>query len=388
MITSLKSRTLQGSNIHHSSTVMRQEVDMDGLQGRNTQSAGPAFGPQFLQRFEPLRLEVPGSAPSDIYRAEQLRNRLLSDAGAPFAEVVLEAVLAVETALRFSAHIPEPIGYAQLLPGKTSSRIILVWESRMSAISRAAGSLGVKGVNELLSSDLNEAEAGIQSTGFEAELIALRKQLRRKAPSTTTSVLARAARMRGIPVESLGGPFLRLGHGCAQHMIYSSFTANTKFAATRFARNKSKTNRLLAKLLLPVPEQQKTSSLAAALDAADGIGYPVVVKPMKDKQAAGVSVGVKDAEELETAFERAQKGGFSVLVEKYFKGHAHRLLVIGGRFVAALKIEAPTVTGDGTSTIEQLVEGLNSDSFRDGVRLFKVDMDDELTRDLARMALT
>eukprot|EP01038_Epipyxis_sp_PR26KG_P013431 gene13431-18008_t len=53
------------------------------------------------------------------------------------------------------------------------------------------------------------------------------------------------------------------------------------------------------------------------------------------------------------------------VVERYVRGPEHRLLVVGGRVVAAARGEAAWVTGDGHSTVVQLIDDqLNRDPRR------------------------
>jgi cyanophycin synthetase len=53
------------------------------------------------------------------------------------------------------------------------------------------------------------------------------------------------------------------------------------------------------------------------------------------------------------------------MVERFVRGHEYRLLVVGGRVVAAARGEAAWVTGDGSATVSQLVDAqLNTDPRR------------------------
>ncbi len=82
-------------------------------------------------------------------------------------------------------------------------------------------------------------------------------------------------------------------------------------------------------------------------------------------QGIGVTADINDPQELAAAVQRAanaQRGG--VLVEKHVTGHAHRLLVVDGRLIAASRILPPHVTGDGVHSIEQLVVLANEDHRR------------------------
>ncbi len=45
-----------------------------------------------------------------------------------------------------------------------------------------------------------------------------------------------------------------------------------------------------------------------------------------------------------------------MIVERYIAGDEHRLLVVGSKVVAAARGEIASVTGDGRSTVTQLVD--------------------------------
>jgi cyanophycin synthetase len=372
----LKSTILRGCNVHHGSTVIRQDVDLAQLAGRRSGEAGPAFAERFLERFCELRKRVPESAMS-----EDFLERLRSAPGAPFEEVLLEAILAVETAMAFEMREFAPIGFASTVSTASPQKARLVWECRAPGMSRGAAAVGLLGVLELLPPELRPGGEGA-SEDFKTAFAALEAQAQRSKRSTTTAVLALAAKKRGLPCETIRGPHLRLGHGAAQRLMYASVTERTSLAASQLARNKHRTNRRLAELHLPVTRQITVDTAAEAVDAAESLGYPVVIKPLKQKQAVGVSVGVGSPDDVPSAFERARKAYQRVIVESFVRGDAYRLLVVGGRFIAALKTIPPTVTGDGERTIAELVEEVNRDPLRDGVHLDSIPVDHELAHDL------
>ncbi len=372
----LKSTILRGCNVHHGSTVIRQDVDLGALAGRRSGDAAH-FADRFRERFFELRRRIPeGGMP------EGFLERLRSPAGVAFEEALLEAILAVETAMAFAMHEFGTIGFAGIVPSASPAQPRLVWECRSPAMSRAAAAVALTGCLELLAEEAQpEREDGAKD--FRAAFAALEERARHRERSTTTAVLALAARRRGLPCETLRGPFLRLGQGASQRLIYSSMTERTSVAASQLAGNKSRTNARLAQLHLPIPRQITAASAADAVAAAATIGYPLVLKPLKQKQAVGVSLGITKPDEIPAAFARAHINGKRVIVESFVRGDVYRLLVIGGRFIAALKTVPPTVTGDGERTIAQLIEALNGDPARDGVRLFPVEIDQGLTFDLA-----
>ncbi|MGH9870236.1 MAG: hypothetical protein ACREAA_18995 [Candidatus Polarisedimenticolia bacterium] len=56
----------------------------------------------------------------------------------------------------------------------------------------------------------------------------------------------------------------------------------------------------------------------------------------------------------------------------------HRLLVVDGRVVSVLRVDPPEIVGDGRRTVAQLVQSLNDDPLRDGIRLCRVEIDEAL----------
>jgi cyanophycin synthetase len=144
----------------------------------------------------------------------------------------------------------------------------------------------------------------------------------------------------------------------------------------------------LTELRLPVARQIKVGTLEAAYIAAEKIGFPLVIKPVKGKKGKGITAGLTSAEGIKDAFERAHKSGSDVLVERFIAGDDFRLLVIGGRFVAAVNRQPPCITGDGKSTVATLLDRLNEQPYRDGFRGFPVEQDAEFYRLLEQAGLT
>lgn len=377
--------TLRGCNLYHGRTVLWVDLDLGVLYGKTCGWCGPEFADRFIARFyNPA--QTPPTASLDPAFLEALR----STDGAPFEQVLLEAILAVERRLAFARYDFAPIAMARVEPmasPERSRQVRLIWESAHSGQSRAAARLALSGVFDLLPPSMRPAAEG-EPLEFVAALAALCQRASRYQTSTTTSVIALAARVRGIPCESMSGPHLLLGHGSAQRIVYSSVPPGTTLAATQLSRNKQKTTRRLAQLGLPVTRQIMVASTDQALAAAEKLGMPVVVKPRKGKQAGGVTVGIAHADEIAGAFERARDAGSGVLVEDFVQGNTYRLLVIGGRFVAALEISVPTVVGDDSKRIDELIEILNRDPMRNSVHLFKVEVDDDLRDCLARNGRT
>lgn len=185
----------------------------------------------------------------------------------------------------------------------------------------------------------------------------------RLGPSTGSIV--RAALQRGIPVRRLNtGSLVLLGQGSRQRRIWTAETDQTSAIGEWVAQDKDLTRSLLSAVGVPVPDGRPVSDAEDAWAAAEEIGPPVVVKPQYGNQGRGVATDLSTREQVVQAFEAAKQEGSSIIVEKYVPGSDHRLLVIGGKLVAAAHREPAHVIGDGRSTVRQLVEEVNKDPRR------------------------
>ncbi|CAG2140293.1 Cyanophycin synthetase [Cupriavidus yeoncheonensis] len=182
----------------------------------------------------------------------------------------------------------------------------------------------------------------------------------------STACIADAADDRDIPSIRLSdGNLVQLGYGARQRRIWTAETDRTSAIAESISRDKDLTKSLLESCGVPVPEGRMVESPEDAWEAAEDIGVPVVVKPYDGNHGRGVFTNLVTREEVETAYAVAIEEGSGVIVERFIPGNEHRLLVVGGRMVAAAMGETASVVGDGKSTIEELIElQINSDPRR------------------------
>ncbi|MHB1422096.1 MAG: cyanophycin synthetase [Gemmataceae bacterium] len=198
-----------------------------------------------------------------------------------------------------------------------------------------------------------------------AELSLLRDLANDVRLGPSTAAIVRAARQRGIPVRRLSsGSLVQLGHGFRQRRICTAETDATSAIAETIAQDKQLTRALLNAVGVPVPEGRPVADADDAWKAAQEIGLPVVVKPQYGNHGRGVATNLNTREQVVTAYAAARDEGSSILVESYIPGDDYRLLVIGGRLVAAALREPAHVVGDGHSTITELVGEVNRDPRR------------------------
>ncbi len=200
----------------------------------------------------------------------------------------------------------------------------------------------------------------------EGEVQRLRQLADRICLGPSTNAIVDAAKARNIPFRRLNARSLvQLGQGVRQRRIWTAETDNTSAIAESIAQDKDLTKTLLRSAGIPVPEGREVASAEDAWEAAMELKSSVVVKPTDGNHGRGVFTDLTDEQQIKTAFVNALDEGSGVLVERFAPGLEHRLLVIGGKLVAAARGDATEVIGDGQHSIAELLDlQINSDPRR------------------------
>ncbi|WP_064712323.1 cyanophycin synthetase [Rhizobium bangladeshense] len=244
---------------------------------------------------------------------------------------------------------------------------------------------GVSSLGKIAASSLGAFELG-------GALDALRALHRDRAFGPTTASLIKEAEVRGIPWRRMDSSSLvQLGYGKHLRRIRAGCSSLTSEIAAEIASDKDLTCKLLQEAGLPVPRSIIVEDAASAVRAARRLGFPVVTKPIDANHGRGVNVGLASDEEVTWGFLQAQAHSPSVLVEQQLTGADHRILIVAGKLVAAAKRVPAQVTGDGRSTIRELIEQVNQDPRRgEGheAALTKIVIDECLLHFIARSGLS
>ena len=209
----------------------------------------------------------------------------------------------------------------------------------------------------------------------------------------STACIVDAADDRDIPAIRLSaGNLLQLGYGVNQRRIWTAETDNTSAIAETISRDKDLTKSLLAACGVPVPQGRAVQSAQQAWEAALELGLPVVVKPSDGNHQRGVFTNLSTQAEVQAAYDVAITEGSGVLVETFIPGVEHRLLIVGGKLIAAAKGQNATVTGDGIHDIARLIDmQINADPRRgheDDLPLNHIRLHTAVLQELARQGLT
>jgi cyanophycin synthetase len=276
------------------------------------------------------------------------------------------------------------VGYGKTVDSYEPGVYNVVYRYRDEACGLAAGEEAVALVDALFHGrpvDLDAAIARLKEVRDAHQL----------GPSTASIVAA--AKARGIPYYRLSEEtsYIQLGHGRKQQRFQATVTGKTGLIGYTIADDKDWTKQILGDAGIPVPQGRTCHSPDEARALAAELGYPVAVKPLVGNHGRGVTTNVRDAAELHQAFEAAGQHHDTVVVEQYVRGEDHRLLVIGGKLVAAARRRPAHVIGDGRSSVQELIDAENRDARR-GVGhenlLTRIESDEQTERLLDQAGLS
>lgn len=154
------------------------------------------------------------------------------------------------------------------------------------------------------------------------------------------------------------------------------FDLNT-LAAVRVAQDKAVCSQMLKRFGYRVPEEltfwppgkfakaPEKRNVEQAIEFAERIGWPVFVKPNDRSQGRAVSQVWNDRE-LREASKRIFEITHVAIVQQACVGRDYRLVMLDGKMIQCYERVPLTVRGDGRSTIQQLLDRLQSDFKKSG----------------------
>jgi len=232
----------------------------------------------------------------------------------------------------------------------------VVFDYEEEAVGRFAAKAAFDICNALIDGTSYDLAADIQRMREIREAVRL-------GPSTGSII--HEAELRGIPWIRLNQHSLcQLGYGENQKRIRATVTSETSSIGVELAGNKEETKYLLEQSEVPVPKGQIIRNESQLEDVCNRVGFPLVVKPIDGNHGRGITVNIQSLEEALPAFHAAKKVSNSVIIERFITGVDYRLLVINHRFVAAALRTPAHVVGDGTSTVQALIDQVNADPRR------------------------
>jgi cyanophycin synthetase len=375
----LETRIYRGPNVYALWPMIRLVVDLEELEEYPTIEL-PSFADRLLEHIPSLAEHTCSyGEPGGFVR------RMKEDEGTWLGHV-LEHV-AIE--LQVLAGTPVSFGKTRS-EGLPRGHYHVVYSFVEEAVGVAAGRLALRLIRHLLPPEREDHDP--TPFDFRQELESFVRRAQRRALGPSTAALVRAAEERGIPWIRLNDESLvQLGHGRYQRRIQATLTSGSNAIAVEIAGDKRLTRQILDDLGLPVPRQMTVYEAEEAVQEAERLGFPVVIKPLDGNHGNAVAIGLKGADEVRAAFEKAREVSSRVIVECFLSGNDYRILVVDGRVLAVAQRVPGHVVGDGAHTIAELVEIVNRDPRR-GVGhekvLTRLELDHQAERLLEQAGLT
>ena len=255
-----------------------------------------------------------------------------------------------------------PVGFGRTRETATPGVYNVVFEYLDEQAGRYAGRAAVRLCQSIVDTGTYPAKE------LEQDLNDLRDLQANASLGPSTQTLVTEAEARNIPWMPLSArAMVQLGYGVHQKRIQATLSGYSGILAVELACDKEGTKTILQDAGVPVPRGttiQFFEELESAI--ADVGGYPIVVKPLDGNHGRGISIDVNSWEDAQEAYDLASKESKTrtVIVERFYKGSDHRLLVINGKLVAVAERVPAHVVGDDQHTIEELIEITNQDSRR------------------------
>lgn len=212
----------------------------------------------------------------------------------------------------------------------------------------------------------------IVETGFYPEeelridLADLRELRIEGALGATTEALMDEAKARGIPwLELEHCDLFQLGYGKHQKRVQAALTSHSNVLGVELAGDKERTKAILESMGAPVPAGALVYTLDELEVAIDRLGgYPIVIKPLGGNHGRGITIDIRSWAEAEVAYDRAKEVSKGIIVEHFYAGRDHRILVVNHQVVAVAERVPAHVVGNGHDTIADLVAHENQDPRR------------------------
>jgi D-alanine-D-alanine ligase-like ATP-grasp enzyme len=111
---------------------------------------------------------------------------------------------------------------------------------------------------------------------------------------------------------------------------------------------------------------------------------PFITKPNLGSRSRHTMIHLNTPEDLKIGFYKAKKLSPLVVVEEELRGFLFRGTLVGGKLVGVVKRDQPEILGDGTHTVQELLDKENERTERKGPIFHKITIDKEAEIELAR----
>ncbi|NJN59969.1 MAG: cyanophycin synthetase [Leptolyngbyaceae cyanobacterium SL_5_9] len=344
----LKTQTLRGPNywsIRHQNLVIVR-LDLEELAERPSNEI-PGF-------YEGLTEALPSLI--DHFCSPGCRGGFLSRV----REGTMMGHIMEHVALELQTLAGMPVGFGRTRETATPG----VYQVVVEYVDEQAGRYATRAAFRLCQSIVETGHYPIEE--LEQDLRDLQDLGAQAAPGPSTESIVKEAEARDIPWMQLSSrAMIQLGHGAYQKRVQATLSNFTGILGVELASDKEGTKKILQDAGVPVPRGAVIYYLDELEQAiADVGGYPIVIKPLDGNHGRGITINIDSWELAEEAYDAAKEVSKAVIIERYYVGRDHRVLVINHKVVAVAERVPAHVVGDGESTISELVDETNRDPRR------------------------
>lgn len=335
-------QSLTGRNIYSHKPVIKMVLDIGDLYKTPTNKI-PGFNDNLLKMF-------PGLAKHYCSMGFEGGFSLRLEEGTYIGHVTEHLILELQSIMGYSV----TYGQTRVIEEPSLYYIVFQYENEKCGIECARSAVNI--VYRLVQQQDVNADMilkNLKRITYESEL----------GPST--KAIYDEAKLRGIPVTRIGNEsLLQLGYGKYSRQIGASISDSTRCINVDIAGNKHLTKQILADYKIPVPIGEIAYSEEDAEMLAESIGFPVVVKPLDGNQGKGVTLDIRDPDQLRIAYKEALKHSKAAIIEKFITGRDYRVLVVGDKVSAVSERKPPIIVGNGKHSVKELVELENNNNLR------------------------
>jgi cyanophycin synthetase len=313
---------------------------------------GPSYWSPEHQKLIVAKLEIHESdRPPDLIQRVQevlpsLKGRIPGGLAADNLQAIVRLV-AIE--LQRLAGMDCPMNAGEVSPLDDKDFIIYPYMIEKAGVY--AGSAAVKIVKSLLRNRIYDVESEVDE---------LKWLKRRYSMGPTAEYILDEIKRRKIPYRYFNnGSLITAGYGVKQKKLRTAVAETTSALGLEMAGDKEETKKILESAHIPIPKGILVYSEESLQTRISEVQFPLAIKPLDGNHGRGVTTNIHSLGDAMFAYNIASRISRSVIVEEYIPGDDYRFLVINYKLVAVTKRTPPVITGDGKSTIRQLIDEEN-----------------------------
>lgn len=192
---------------------------------------------------------------------------------------------------------------------------------------------------------------------------------------------------RGINVEVFDESMeiIKCTYNGHTEYLYDRDSSITPYNMSIIAGNKALTKRILEdnNISAPIGTSFPISQIDNILASIDVIGFPITIKPVNGSHGYDVYTNLNSKKDCLNAIKKIYeaRGNVEILIEEYYEALEYRVFITKNKDYAVLLRDCAYVIGDGTSTLQELIDIENYNRFHPrNNALCEILIDDEMIR--------